>query len=581
MSSMERFPPEIMEMILGQIESSQRPTCARVCKTWQAVVEKSTLHTWNLQINDLGHFLEIICPQRRRHPLVKHVTLSIPLGSSIHYPAPSDDLDAMLDEDDNDESEEEDVDEPEEFQQRSIDQCEAFCAALIKLLVFLTAFNDKQVAFSLELLVVGTDDEKRRKQVQQQGLKKYNALDHAACGVNDDSDGFNSDNLGPPSVRFKPLRQDDKASVPFVPSSPASFNSMDWKSFTLTQQPYFFLYNGFDTVQAITELRISTRCFPYIRDLTRSLIMRSLPNLTSVAFEAWHVESPDDFFFHEIPLNWFGATLPNWPQSLKSIYLYQVPDMASTEEDDDDSEESEDDEDDPWYKEDVEQVRDASAAALGWEDYATNLLDARTNWKPKREILLREIMPKHLASRSCGMEELGICNVIDGRNFFAAFKNINSLPLWPNLRLLTFTASLLPGGDPNNGDDSEVLLQSLLKLVAKFVRRMPKLQTLELYEAGRDSAALFQYSNAGGSPTAQWISTWPVEIDDEVKEAWESIPSPDGFLRTEFLPVKVVEIYEGPMNFIDTYILTKGKIMDPYTLREQKRLEEIGSEMVS
>lgn len=210
-----------------------------------------------------------------------------------------------------------------------------------------------------------------------------------------------------------------------------------------------------------------------------------------------------------------------------------------------------------------------------------NLLDVRTNWKPKRERLLGEIMPKHLASRSCGMEELGVCNVIDGRNFFSAFKNINHLPLWPDLRLLTLTTSLLPGGDMNNVDDPEVLLQSLLKRVAKFVRRMPKLQTLELYEAGHDNAALFQYSATGGAPTIQWISTWPVEIVKDVKEAWESNPSPDGFLRTEFLPGKIVKVYKGPMDFIDTHLLTEGNIMDSYTLTEQARLEEIGSDTES
>ncbi|KAK7987064.1 hypothetical protein PG988_002052 [Apiospora saccharicola] len=190
-------------------------------------------------------------------------------------------------------------------------------------------------------------------------------------------------------------------------------------------------------------------------------------------------------------------------------------------------------------------------------------------------------MPKHLALRSCSMEELGVCNVIDGRDFFSAFQDVDHLPLWPNLRLLTVTASLLPSRDMDYGDDPEILLQSLLKLVAKFVHRMPKLQTLELYEAGRDSAALFQYSTAGGSPTAQWISTWPVEIDNEVKEAWESIPSPDGYLRTESLPGKMLEMYGGPTNFIDTYLLTRGKIMDPYTLREQARLEEVGLDVAS
>ncbi|KAK8064463.1 F-box-like domain-containing protein [Apiospora phragmitis] len=200
------------------------------------------------------------------------------------------------------------------------------------------------------------------------------------------------------------------------------------------------------------------------------------------------------------------------------------------------------------------------------------------------ERLHRELMPQHLASRSVGMEELGVCNLIDGRHFFSAFDGVDPLPLWPDLCILTLTARLLPGDQESRDDDDddpELRLQNLLQRVAEFACRMPKLQTLELYDATGDGAALFQYSVVDDTPSARWISTWEVEIGVDVKRAWESVPSPDGLCRTRFLPEKVVGDYKGATDFIATHLLTRGKIIEPETMRDQARLEESESDNAS
>ncbi|KAK7913930.1 hypothetical protein PG985_011633 [Apiospora marii] len=568
MARTRTLPPEIISMILAQVEGSQRPKCAAVCKSWQIVVERSTLNTLTLKPDDLVQFLKIMCTYRHRHPLLKHVTFCVPLGSSLHFP---------------DESDEEVNPASKEFEIRNDDQMAMFKAAIIRFFSTLTVFNGEKTSFSLEVIAIGTDDEQRRNEIQEQGLTRSHVLNIASyfntVRINEDG---SYDRFSPRSVLLRSFSRIDKDGyfVPdstFVPSSPASFNSMEWDTMIISRGARSQVYPGLDSVQAVTELRISARCFPYIGDTSRSLMMRSLPNLTHVAFEKWYEDWPDDFSGSQFPVDWFGATLPNWPQSLKSIYLYQIPYIAGYNEDNEDNEdndpeeiESEDDEEVQPDAANGEPDGQTPAVALGWEDDSINLLSKRTNGVATEKTLVRQTMPKHLASRSCSMEELGICNVIDGRHFFSAFDDRQQLPLWPNLRFLTLTASLLPGSDRDDLDKPA----AFLKRVAKFAQRMPKLQTLEIYEADAEQAALFQYSTTDDLPTAQWISTWPVEIDGEVKEAWESKPSPDGFLRTEFLPEKMVEMYEGPTHFIGTYLLTKDKIMDPETLREQARLEK-------
>lgn len=567
MARTKAFPAEIISMVLGQVEGSQKPTCAAVCKSWQILVERSTFNTLTLKPNDLGHFLKIMCAFRHRHPLLKHVIFSVPLGSSLHFPAPpAEEFDQAA----------------KEYELRNENQTDIFKSAIMKLFSTLASFNGEKTTFSLELMAVGIDDEQLQDEIQQQGLTRDHVLNIATrlntLQVTRDGSLGRANSCLVTFHSHNRIDQDERL-VPgsiFEPSSPASFNSMEWDGMIIERGSTCQIYRGLETVQAVTELRISARCFPHIGDTSRSLMMRSLPNLTHVAFEKWHDEWPAEFLGSQYPVDWFGATLPNWPQSLKSVYMYQIPNIVDEQEDPQDIEGDDDDEVLP-NAANGKQDGKATAVALGWKDDSINLLSKWTKAKATKEALICKTMPKHLASRSCAMEELGICNIIDGRHFFSSFEDMQQLPLWPDLRLLTLTASLLPGGDVDDLDKPT----AFLKRVAKFARRMPKLQTLEIYEADAEAAALFQYSAADGVPTAQWISTWPVEIELDVKTAWESKPSPDGFLRTEFLPEKLVNRYMGPMDFIATHLLTKSKIMEPETLRDQIRLEEMESDMDS
>ncbi|KAK8075745.1 hypothetical protein PG997_010408 [Apiospora hydei] len=555
------LPAEVILMILGQIDGAQRPTCAAVCKSWQVIVERSTFNKLVLEPKDIFQFVEIMRHNRPRQLILKHVVFCVPMDDSLRFFDPP--------EPDDSDTESEDVYEECEEYDRIVDmndvrvrgQKSKFKSAIASLFAALNVFNNTDLTFRLDLTTIGTDSPQKTRAVKLQGLTEWHTLDVRLNYSSDDAEDEES-----PWIQFY------SEGRPIVPTSPASFNDMNWDTFTISRK-VDKKYRALPTVQAVTDFRVSCQSFHYIRDLSRSVMMRSFPNLKHVAFEKWHEERPCHWRSIFIRLDWFGAMLPNWPQSLKRIYLYQVPFDINSDEDSDPHIDV--DEGSLFRNKDTE-----ASAALGWKDSSVDFLDWTTGWRPTMRKLTDRILPQHLALRSRGMEELGICNIIEGRQFFAAFKNNEPLPLWPDLRLLTLTTSLKPGvEDDENGAE---LLQGFLKRLPEFVRRMFKLQTLELYEADDKGAALLQFSRSpkdGGRAAVRWFSTWPLAIDNDVRTAWESIPSEDGHSRVEFLPEEVVGVYRGPADFVATYLLTRDRIMDPDTLREQVDLEMVRADI--
>ncbi|KAK7961686.1 uncharacterized protein PG986_002511 [Apiospora aurea] len=553
------LPAEVILMILGQIDGSQRPTCAAVCKSWQVGVERSTFNKLELQPHDLFQFAEIMRHNCPRQLLLKHVVFCVPMYDSLSFfdPPEPDDGDTEGEECEKYDSILEINDDRYYGQERT------FKSAIASLFEVLNILNNTDLAFRLDLTTIGTDSPQQTRAVKLQGLTEWHVLDHGS----DYGDSAEDEDEESPWVKF----YSEGRSI--VPTSPASFNCMSWDTFTISHKGVI-KYRALPTVQAVIDFRVSCQCFHYTPDLSRSAMMRSFPNLKHVAFEKWHEARPCLWRGEFIRLDWFGAMLPNWPQSLKRIYMYQVPFDINSDED-------------AYPHINVDEgslfrnkVTEASAA-LRWKDSSVEFLDWTTGWRPTMRKLTDRILSQHLALRSRGMGELGICNIIDGRQFFAAFKSNEPLPLWPDLRLLTLTASLKPDIEDENSPE---LLQGFLKRLPEFVRRMPKLQTLELYEADDKGAALLQFSRSpkdGGRAAVRWFSTWPLAIDNDVKTAWESIPSEDGHSRVEFLPEEMVGTHKGPADFVATYLLTRNKIMDPDTLREQVDLEMVRADIAS
>ncbi|KAK6860701.1 hypothetical protein PG995_004337 [Apiospora arundinis] len=550
------LPTELMLKVLEQLDPSQRPTCAAVCRSWQAIVERSTFDTLVLQPADLPYIRGIMCGYNYRLPLLKHVVYRVPVGDSLQFPDPEDSDDGW----------------PEDrhsriaakYRQRQRKHMKKFKQAIELLFAILSNFNGKQCAFRLDIATVGTDHAYRKRTVQRQGLTQFHIL-----GIQSQRQITGMPYEHTPWVEFR--RDHYLRGGEITPHGPVGFNCQAWKSFALSQwRGHRSYYNTLPMVNAVTEFRISSQCFHYIGDVSRSMMMRSLPNLRHVTFEKWPEEYPGEWRSELSRLDWFGAMLPNWPQSLKSIYLFQlINDSCAFEDEDGFPPES------PLHDKDTK-----AAAALGWMNNRIDLLRWSEDWMPTMRQLYHKVLPKHLALRSLGMEELGVCYLIDADRVFATFDNVRPLPLWPDLRILVLTANLLPeGGAELGGEDPErgpEYVQTLLKRVAALVPQMPKLQVLELWEADVEyGGAAFQYSALGPNPgaTARWVSTFDMKIDDDVKAAWESIVVDEGHYHVEFLPEKISNKFRGPVDFIARQLLSAGKILDPETLRTLTMIE--------
>jgi hypothetical protein len=121
------------------------------------------------------------------------------------------------------------------------------------------------------------------------------------------------------------------------------------------------------------------------------------------------------------------------------------------------------------------------------------------------------------ASRSLHLEQLSVSYLSNAEDFFGA-----CLPTWTweHLRSLALTSALLqPAGSRAN-------IYALLSSAAAAALRMPRLQTLVLWNGRRGNACAFVYHHQDrGRPHIAWRSTWDLKLAHAVVEAWQTVAS--------------------------------------------------------
>ncbi|VUC34032.1 unnamed protein product [Clonostachys rosea] len=117
-----------------------------------------------------------------------------------------------------------------------------------------------------------------------------------------------------------------------------------------------------------------------------------------------------------------------------------------------------------------------------------------------------------LARTSLGLESLSAAFSADASYFLIA---CHSSWTWSKLSSLTITSRLLrPGADLDQ-------LETMLREAAAVAMRMPKLETLEIWEGRKGIAALFRYRSRPARLT--WKATWDFRIPDSVTRAWDKV----------------------------------------------------------
>ncbi|KAF5709684.1 PRANC domain-containing protein, partial [Fusarium globosum] len=120
-----------------------------------------------------------------------------------------------------------------------------------------------------------------------------------------------------------------------------------------------------------------------------------------------------------------------------------------------------------------------------------------------------------IALTSLPLEHLAVSFIIEASHFF----DIDPSWEWPNLTSLVLTSRLL------KPEEDSTKIGALLQAAAVAALRMPRLETMEIWNGQIGLAALFQFRVNRGSKQASilWRGTWKYHITTSVLQAWEAV----------------------------------------------------------
>lgn len=128
-----------------------------------------------------------------------------------------------------------------------------------------------------------------------------------------------------------------------------------------------------------------------------------------------------------------------------------------------------------------------------------------------------EIHTSHaLVEASLRLEHLAASFVSDASHFFAAALKWN---LWPRLESLALTSNVL------TSQKHYVSINDLLETVALVAKKMPRLNSMELWNGRAGYAGVFQYQISESDRAAKitWRGTWDVPLEPRVVKAWQAV----------------------------------------------------------
>jgi hypothetical protein len=124
-------------------------------------------------------------------------------------------------------------------------------------------------------------------------------------------------------------------------------------------------------------------------------------------------------------------------------------------------------------------------------------------------------LTRALAEASLGLQHLSVAFMTDARLFWSVRRDW----VWENLQTLALTSQDL---EPHNDLRK---IEHVLYSAAREVKKMPKLQTLELWNGGKGHAALFRYKIDRRRRQAKivWRANWHFELEGLVVKEWQDV----------------------------------------------------------
>ncbi|KAK8067344.1 hypothetical protein PG997_014091 [Apiospora hydei] len=173
-----------------------------------------------------------------------------------------------------------------------------------------------------------------------------------------------------------------------------------------------------------------------------------------------------------------------------------------------------------------------------------------------------------LAMVSRRLEHLAASFVVEASHFFDLY---SPRATWPMLTSLVLTSNLLtPVTRPAK-------IAAMLEDATATAMRMPKLETLEIWNGRKGLAALFQYQASRNirPATITWRGTWELAMEPAVIQAWEAVARRHGGWRLDL----VRERLEGAdiMSHGDAihHLKLAGQVIRPISLLQIRAEHEV------
>lgn len=156
------------------------------------------------------------------------------------------------------------------------------------------------------------------------------------------------------------------------------------------------------------------------------------------------------------------------------------------------------------------------------EGYVT-LVRRTTCLQPDLVRIAQPAVGAALAYRSLDGEELYVSFMVDAQHFFEARQPPWT---WTSLQTLVLTSPLLAPATNHRK------ISGLLQDAGEAALRMPRLQTMALWNGGKRDACGFMFRKGRNNPTITLRSTWDINLQHKTIKVWRRVASLNG-LRIE------------------------------------------------
>ncbi|RFU33343.1 hypothetical protein B7463_g3037, partial [Scytalidium lignicola] len=251
-------------------------------------------------------------------------------------------------------------------------------------------------------------------------------------------------------------------------------NSTDISQLLKILRPSF--HERLPVVEVVKSLVIRRQTRRGLSSVALQQIFENLPNLEYINYEPWREFFRFKFYYQD--KGYRDVILTSLPKELKILTIFED------------------------FNEDYNIIYHFGQIARAWR------------YPPE---LIRTPCPSvgaALAWRSISLEKLFASYIVDAKDFFKACE-----PdwVWNNLKSLALTSRLLICSTRPS------TINNMLVEAGMTALKMPKLQTMEIWNGIKRNAGVFRYQVTTTSTMLGWCGTWDLELDPEVVEIWRKV----------------------------------------------------------